>query len=270
MRPPLTKSLMTPTPTKKAPRSIIATGPKASETVLPYLRYSLNCSRSLSMSPLMSNSSDGMAMRTTLDGFTWSGAAIPGVPKLRCHSTLPASLLDSHSPSERSLRTDMAFMEDSWSVMSANISMHSPEGLPPRSRMYSNTSMAGSHSRSSTRRLMSATNQLDVSTSLLRSPCSMPCARTHSTTSRASAHCRVRPMPTSTDLYPSKHMSSFTFISSAAAGMPRLWFCSSCSITCESMFSSRGLAPTLNPPPSARAARLNASVSSSLAFFQSA
>mmetsp|Transcript_8475 Transcript_8475/g.21113 ORF Transcript_8475/g.21113 Transcript_8475/m.21113 type:complete len:224 (-) Transcript_8475:401-1072(-) len=223
------------------------------------------------MSPLISNSSVGMAIRTDLLGRT-SGMSIPGVPKLRCHSAFPASLAASHSASDLHRRTVIAFMLASLSVTCANMSMHSPLGIPPKSRMYSNTSTAASHSLSSTRRRMSATNQLDVSTSLPLSPCSMPCARTHVTTSRASAHCRVRPMPTSTDLYPSRHMSDFTLSNSAAAGIPRVWFCNNCSITRDNIFSSSGLAPTTKSSlrPAAAAARLKASVSGSFAFFQSA
>mmetsp|Transcript_10607 Transcript_10607/g.48730 ORF Transcript_10607/g.48730 Transcript_10607/m.48730 type:complete len:224 (+) Transcript_10607:1749-2420(+) len=223
------------------------------------------------MSPSMSNSSVGIAILTLLAGAA-SAVAIPGAPKLRCHSALPASEPASHSPTRRHLSTVIAFMRDSWSVTCANISMHSPDGTPSKSRMYSKTSTAASHSASSTRRRMSATNQLDVSTSAPAFPCSNPCRRTQSTISLASAHCRVRPMPTSTDLYPSRHMSSLILSRNGAAGIPRAWLLSSWSMTRESIFSSSGVAPTTKSSlrPACAAARLNASEVSSFAAFQSA
>ena len=139
------------------------------------LEVLLNCSRNASMSSSMSNSSVGMAMRTVFAG-RLSGMAIPGVPKLRCHSAFPASLLASHSPIFRHRDTVRALIACSWSVTRAKSSMVSPEGTPFKSRMYSKTSTAASHSPSSTRRRASATNQLLVNTSDLLAPCSLPCA----------------------------------------------------------------------------------------------
>mmetsp|Transcript_442 Transcript_442/g.1607 ORF Transcript_442/g.1607 Transcript_442/m.1607 type:complete len:224 (+) Transcript_442:151-822(+) len=223
------------------------------------------------MSPLMSNSSVGIAILTLREGAA-SGAACPGVPKLRCHSARPASDPASHSPTLRHRVTVIEFIAPSWSVTRANISMHSPLGTPSKSRMYSKTSTAASHSPSSTLLRMSATNQFDVSTSDPLRPCSRPCALTQSTISLASAHCRVRPMPTSTDLYPSRHMSSLILSRNGAAGTPLAWLLRSWSMTRESICSSSGAAPTTKSSlrPACAAARLNASDMSSLAAFQSA